>query len=157
MTSINLGYNREDAKTLIKFAFENTRGIKTYNDSGTKIIGKTGASLGSYGEKVVVAIPENQAYHDQTTVNIHSEKEVDMNITANPQKYESRFLGSLNELRGYSIQELFNSNQNNITESTTKEVASANDQAGGKSLLIVVVIIVFIMFFFLSLLPLLTL
>jgi hypothetical protein len=157
MSSINLEYPREDAKNLVKLAFENTRGIKTYNDNGLKIIGKTGASLGSYGEKVIVDIPENQAGDEQTMVSIRSEKEVGMNITANPDKYESRFLTELNNLRGKPIDELLAEHTESVTEESTKEVESANEQADGTNMLYVVLAISFVMIFFFMLMPLMML
>lgn len=157
MSSLNLEYPREDAKNLVKLAFENTRGIKTYNDNGLKIIGKTGASLGSYGEKVIVDIPENRTGDEQTMVSIQSEKEVGMNITANPDKYESRFLTALNNLRGKPIDELLTEHTESVTEDSTKEVESTNEQADGTNMLYVVLAISFVMMFFFMLMPLMML
>lgn len=157
MSSLNLEYPREEAKTLVKLAFENTRGIKTYNDSGLKIVGKTGASLGSYGEKVIVEIPEGQADDERTMVSVYSEKEVGMNITANPDKYESRFLAALNELRGRPIEELLDANAGEITGETTKEVTSPDEQADGTDMLYVVLAITLLLMFFFMIMPLLAL
>lgn len=157
MSSLNLEYPREDAKNLVKLAFENTRGIKTYNDNGLKITGKTGASLSSYGEKVIVDIPEDQAGDEQTMVSIQSEKEVGINMTANPDKYESRFLTALNNLRGKPIDELLAEHTDSVTEGSTKEVASTNEQADGTNMLYVVLAISFVMIFFFMLMPLMML
>ncbi|MDL0136049.1 hypothetical protein PNP85_13605 [Halobacterium salinarum] len=157
MSSLNLEYPREDAKTLIKLAFENTRGIETYNDNGVKITGKTGGSLSSYGEIVTVDVPEGQASDEQTMISIQSEKEVEMNITANPDKYESRFLDVLNRMCGRPIEELLDEHSDSVTEGNTKEVASTDEQADGKSLLYVVLAVVFIMMFFFMLMPLIML
>lgn len=157
MSSVNLDYPREDAKTLIKLAFEDTRGIKTYNDNGLKIVGKTGASLGSYGEKVIVEVPEGQASDEQTMISVYSEKEIEMNITANPDKYESRFLSSLNRLRGQPIDDLLDEYAEAVTEETTKEVASANEQADGTNMLYIILAISFVMIFIFMLMPLMML
>jgi len=157
VSSLNLEYPREDAKSLIKLAFENTRGIKTYNDNGVKITGKTGGSFSSYGEIVTVDVPEGQAGDEQTMISVQSEKEVEMNITANPDKYESRFLDVLNRLRGKPIEELLDEHSDSVTEGTTKEVASTDQQADGKNLLYVVLAIVLIMMFFFMLMPLMML
>jgi hypothetical protein len=154
MSSLNLEYPREDAKTVIKLAFENTRGIKTYNDNGLKITGKTGASLGSYGEKVIVEIPEGQANDNQTMISVRSEKEVGMNITADPEKYESRFLSALNELRGEPIDELLNRHADSVSETTTKEVESTDEQADGTNMLYVILAVVFLMMFLFMFMPL---
>lgn len=154
MSSINLEYTREDAKDLIKLAFENTHGIKTYNDNGVKITGKTGGSLTSYGEIITVDVPEGQSSEGETMISVQSEKEVEMNITANPDKYESRFISVLNSLRGKPIEEILDEHSDSVTEGTTKEVASTNEQADGKNLLYVVLAIVFIMMFIFILMPL---
>ena len=114
-------------------------------------------SSSSYGEKVIVDIPENQAGDEQTMVSIRSEKEVGMNITANPDKYESRFLTELNNLRGKPIDELLAEHTESVTEESTKEVESANEQADGTNMLYVVLAISFVMIFFFMLMPLMML
>lgn len=157
MTPIELEYPREDAKSVVKLAFENTGGIKTYHDNGTRIVGKTGAGLGSYGEKVIVDIHNRQEDEGKTSISIRSEKEVDMNITANPEKYESRFLNTLNRLRGKPVEDLFDSYGKSIAEGSTKEVASPDQQADGKNLLYVVLVIVIVMMFFFTIMPLMAL
>lgn len=153
MSSLNLEYPREDAKTLVKLAFEDTRGIKTYHDNGIKIVGKTGAGLGSYGEKVIVEVPETQSDSEEAMISVRSEKEVGMNITANPDKYESRFLSRLNYMRGRPIDDLLDTH-GDVSARSTKEVASTSQQADGQWLLYLVLVLVFI---FIILMPLLML
>ncbi|WEL18436.1 Uncharacterized protein SVXHr_2283 [Halorhabdus sp. SVX81] len=106
---------------------------------------------------MIVEIPETQAGDGQTMISVQSEKEVGMNITANPDKYESRFLSSLNRLRGQPIEDLLEQHGEKVTQGGSKEVKSADDQADGTNMLYVVLAIVFIMMFFFMFMPLLTL
>lgn len=147
MTSIVLEYPREDAKTLVKAAFENTKGIKEYNDDGHRIIGKTGMGLASYGEQVTVEIPETQSNDNETMVSISSEAEVSINVTANPDKYESRFIEQLENLRGRNIDTVLDEMSKTMSPSESKEVDSSTDLSDGSSRVLLVMVIVMIFFF----------
>lgn len=129
-----LEYPRDEAKTLVKLALENTDTIKTYFDSGPKIIGKTGPhTVGvfslSYGEKLVIEIPEVQSSDDETRIEVSGERVFGFNAASDPDKIESEFTNELSAGRGRDIDELIKSNQN-IDSQTTKEVSSPGDQAG---------------------------
>lgn len=157
MSTLNLEYSREDAKTLVKLAFEATKGIETYHDNGIRIVGKTGFSLSSYGEIITVEIPENQPSEKETVISVSSEKEVSMNVTANPQKYEDRFFSVLNKMRGRPVDELLDEVGHTITNNGSKEVQSTEQQADGSSYLGLILALVFILMFFFMMMPLLAL
>lgn len=152
MTSIVLGCERDDAKTLVKAAFERTRGIKQYHDDGYRIVGKSGMRLGSYGEKVIVEIPERQSSEAETMLSVSAEKEVSMNVTANPDKYKSRFLSELDLFRGHDAEDVKDVMAQDLTPGNTKEVRSAGDLRDGSSsmglVMVATMILVALMFFF---------
>lgn len=133
MTTLMLDYPRDDAKTLVKLAFENTDPIETYFDAGPKIMGKTGPRMralgGSYGEVITVEIPELQPNEDKTKAEVTSERAVGFNWTADPEKIESEFMNELNEGRGHDVDDLLEMN-GDINSATTKEVSSPDKQAG---------------------------
>jgi hypothetical protein len=148
MASVVLNYPRSDAMTVIKAAFENTRGIEEYHDNGFRIVGKSGGGLASYGEKVTVEIPENQSDAEETMISVTSSKEVSANITANPDKYESRFLTELNKLRDKELEEVLELMNQQMNPSQSKEVNNETELSDGSSKMVKVMIAVAIMFFF---------
>lgn len=152
MTSLVLSYPREDAKTLVKAAFENTRGIEQYHDDGHRVVGKSGMGLASYGERVVVEIPEMQSSDDETMVSVTAEKEVSTNITANPDKYQSRFLEQLDALRGESVETVVAYMSERMDPGSSKEVARSDDLRDGSSSLATVMVVIVVVFFLFSLL-----
>jgi hypothetical protein len=155
MSSMNLNYSRDDAKTLIKIALENTDGIKTYYDNGIKITGKTGFSLGSYGEKVIIEIPENQPDESTTMIHVSSKKEVEMNITSNPQKYEDRVVSFINHVRGMEIDAIIREYGKNIRQGDYKEVNSPEQQADGSSMLVPIIVLILVLTFLFGFMPIL--
>lgn len=156
MTAITLQYNRDDAKTLVKAAFERTEGIETYYDDGYRIIGKTGSRVGlvnsSYGERVIVEVPENQASDEETMITVTAEKEVDMNVTADPEKFKSRFLNELDLFRGHPVDHVLRTFDD---DHRSKEVFSQAEQTDGRNLLWVVLAIIGLFMFFSIFMPLL--
>lgn len=150
MTTISLNYTRDESKTLVKAAFERTSGIDTYFDDGHRIIGKTGSSFSSYGESVIVDIPENQSSDTETMISIRAEKEVEMNITANPEKYKSRFLAELEVFRGHPVENILKTFDNNHQ---SKEVSHPEDQTNGRDALKVALAIIAVFTFFSMLMP----
>ncbi|GAB7118148.1 hypothetical protein [Natrinema pallidum] len=155
MTAVTIPHPREDAKTVVKAAFEDCSDIDTYFDDGIRITGKTGASLGlitsSYGEKVIIEVPENQASETETMVSVTGEKEVSANIGADPEKYISRVIKSINDIKGKDIDVIIEVlDENNVSENS-KEVRNEADQAGGKGILILVMVLIM---FFVFLMPL---
>lgn len=144
MTSLVLEYPREEAKTLVKAAFENTKGIKQYHDDGHRTIGKSGMGLSSYGEKVIVEIPENQTSNKETMLSVTAEKEVATNITANPEKYQSRFLQQLEQLRGQDINHVLDTLSQDVSRQTSKEVSSSDKLRDGSSSMGVVMVVMMV-------------
>jgi len=152
MTSIILERERDDAKAIVKSAFERTRGIKQYHDDGHRIIGKSGMGIGSYGEQVIVEIPERQSNEAETMLSVSAKKEVSINVTANPEKYKSRFLTSLESLRDADLDQL---NQNSAVGSrsgNTKEVGAVDELRDGSSsvgiVMVLSVLLIMLMMFF---------
>ncbi|MDL0129061.1 hypothetical protein [Halobacterium salinarum] len=141
MTTLTLDYPREDTRTIVKAAFENTRGIKQYNDDGHRVIGKSGMGLASYGEQVTVEIPEDQAGEEQTMVTVTAEKEVSMNITANPDKYKSRFLQELESLRGRHIDSILDGMSETMDPKQSKEVSDSGELRDGSSSMGIVMVV----------------
>lgn len=132
MERINLEYPRSDVKTLVKIAFDHTHGINRYYDKGSKITAKTGFRLGSWGERVIVDIPEDQPDTDGTNIFVMSERVVNMNITSHPQKFENRFISSLNSLRGKDVNQILEENQyfDNTNDATKEGTDSGKKNAG---------------------------
>ena len=155
MTSLTIPHPRSDAKIVVKAAFENCKDIKTYHDDGIRVIGKTGASLGllasSYGEKVIVEIPEDQTSNSETMVSISGQKEVELNIGADPEKHVSRVIQSINKLKNKNMDRIMSILSQNGIGKSSKEVDNETDQAGGSEMLIVAMILIFMFVFILPL------
>lgn len=147
MTQLVLDYSEGDARILVKAAFERTRGIKQYHESSRQIVGKTGMGIGSYGESVFVDFSESEN-PNRTPVDVRAEKEVEMNITANAEKYRRRFLDELERLRGQSIADVSAQMQEEVTAGNSKEVADSSQLSNGSSNVVVVMILVFVFFMF---------
>ena len=152
MTSLVLSYPRDDAKTLVKAAFENTRGIEQYHDDGHRVVGKTGMGLSSYGERVVVELPETQASDGETVVSVTAEKEVSTNITATPDKYQSRFLEQLEAFRGESVDDVVAYMSERVDPESSKEVARSDDLRDGSASMGKVMVAMLVVFFLFGLL-----
>lgn len=144
MNELILKYGRHDAKTVIKVAFKQTPGIKSYEDKGNRIIGKTGMGLMSYGELVTVQIPELQNSDDETRVHITSEKRVAFNLTSSPDKVEAQFLQSLNSIRGYDVDDILEVVSNNQIK--TEKASSMLDETVNKLLVVLAVLFFGILF-----------
>lgn len=150
MTSLSLDYTRDDAKTLVKAAFERTRGIENYFDDGHRIIGKTGSRVTSYGETVIVEIPENQPSAAETMITVRAEKEVEMNVTADPEQYKSRFLTELERIRGHPVDHVLKTFDE---EYRSKEVQRLDDLTSGHDTLKVVLTVLAVFMFFVMIMP----
>lgn len=148
MTTITLPHTRSDSKFIIKTALEETTGIKTYQDKGNQIIGKTGAKLrlfaSSYGEKVIININDNQASNKETIISVTGMREVSTNIGSNPEEYVLSFIQTLNSIKNYSIGDIEDVLQRNEIDQQSKEVTSARDQASGSWLMTVMMVFVFV-------------
>lgn len=157
MTALSLNYPPDEAKVLVKAAFELTDGIKTYYDSGSQITGKTGGDFLSYGESVTVEISDQARENEQTHVAIHAAREVDINVTSDPDRYKARFLSHLNNLRGEPVEEVLDQMESHLQTHQTKEVTTETDQASGKDKLVAVFVLILIFTLCMMLLPVLML
>lgn len=151
MTQLVLSHSEEDARTIVKAAFEETSGIEKYYDSGREIIGKTGGGLSSHGEEVAVDISEDPD-SGKTPIEVSASKEVEINATANPRKYKRRFISNLEDLREYDTDEVLDLLSEEMDATRSKEVTSEDElpdgsSSVGKSMLLILVF-TFIMFFF---------
>lgn len=144
VTQLVLDHPEEDAKILVKGAFERTQGIKQYHEEGRQIMGKTGVSLGSYGESIYVDISESPD-EDKTPIEVTAEKEVQMNVTANAEKYKRRFVDELDSLRDEPIEEVYEEIQQDVSAGS-KEVENESDLSNGSSIVGVVMVITFLFF-----------
>lgn len=84
------------AKEMVVDALWRTNGISKVEDRGYTVVGDTGVTLLSWGSEVYVTF-----YADGSQVGavVRSEKKVSINVTANPDKYQRRFLGQLDAVR----------------------------------------------------------
>lgn len=131
METLSIKRNHDETRRMVKYAFEQTEGIRTYYDNGDTIVGKTKYRLGSYGESVTVS------FHDvdeqETMITVTSDREVSINITANPQRYEERFIRSIIDIK----------NTPHIKKhDLTKEVYAARKQADGSVMLFITFLII---------------
>lgn len=102
MTEIILNETIDDARTTVIEAFDRTEGITKFQKSQHQVVGETGVSfpriLWSYGESVYVDLSETGQVN-KTKLQVRGEKEVPINVGANPEKYKRRFLDELDTLR----------------------------------------------------------
>lgn len=140
--SIDVEYPRDEAVLLVKAAFERTDGVKQYHDDGDRVLAKTRVGVTSWGEQVVVEYSEQPAGERRTTLSVDSGRELWTNVTANPQRYEARFLDELEALRGRDAEEFRESLDRRSSAGLSKEVASAGELRNGWSIAVGVVLLV---------------
>lgn len=151
MTSVRVPHSREDTKIVVKAAFEDMSAIKTYHDDGIRVIGKTGAHgllVTSYGEQVTVEISEDQPSDTETMISVTGQKEVGVNIGANPEKFVSQFIEKINALKDHDIEVILGVLEDNDIDVDSKEVERQSQQASGSWLLIVILILIFVFMLF---------
>lgn len=127
MTELTLDHTEDDTRLLIKAAFENTPRVKKYTERGQSITGETGLGLMSYGANITVDISEHPTDPNKTPINVRGEKKIPLNITNDHNKTKTRFIETLNDLRGYPIEDVVDvmSKQMGVevnTDSTTTDV-----------------------------------
>lgn len=144
METVEVNHGISQTIDIAKTAFEVTNGIKTYSQEGNSIIGKTGVSIGSYGEVITAECQESD--DGSTVVMVSGEKEVSANITANPDKYVRRYVSNLRKLKNKPTNEVMSIAEQQISQGDSKEVTNPDQQAGGKGIMILVMLLV--MFFF---------
>lgn len=102
MTDLVVDYSESKTIELIKTALDNTRGISEYYVEGRQVIAKTSVGfpriLWSYGEKLIIDISDT-THGDEIVLNVSADKEIWMNIGANPEKYKRRFITEFESLR----------------------------------------------------------
>jgi hypothetical protein len=144
VASLIVPHSRKDTKTVVKAAFEDCSDIKSYYDDGSQITGKTGARMGlitsSYGEEVVVEIPEDQSSSTESMVSITGKKEVDANIGADPDKYVNQVQQSINSIKENDIETILEVLEEENIQENNKEVKQKSEQVDGSWLMIVVFI-----------------
>ena len=121
MQAVTVDRSREDARALVAAAFERTDDISQYHLGEDRAVGKTGVSLFSWGERVVVEFTD--VGPDQTELAIEGEREVWTNITSRPGSVESDFLDTLADLRERDPADL--------PVNTPKRVADPDDLPAG--------------------------
>jgi polyribonucleotide nucleotidyltransferase len=155
VTGITIPHSRSDTKIIVKAAFEISNGIKTYYDDGTRVTGKSGTSFGllasSYGEQIIVEIPDYQPSETETMVSVTGKKEVSANIGADPEKYVSQVINNINKIKNKDVDTILEVLDNKNVTQNSKEVSHINEQAGGKGVLILILIAIF---FFVFIMPL---
>lgn len=102
MTELIIELPREQTVELVQEALKRTEGINSTVVSDHQVVGKTGVEfprvLWSYGEKIYVDLSETDS-ENRTNITVRGEKNVALNIGANPDKFKRRFVDELNALR----------------------------------------------------------
>ncbi|WP_424005594.1 hypothetical protein ACOZ4I_20270 (plasmid) [Haloarcula salina] len=150
MISRRLDHGIEDARLLVKGALELIDDIKTYHESQyNEIIAKTGFRWGiissSYGEKLTVSLTSID--EETTEVTVVGEKEVEINIGANPDQYVLEFIDRLETLADYPLDDVIEL-LSEETANSTKEMTSPSDQADGSQMIAIAFVAIFLMFMF---------
>ncbi|QPV63888.1 hypothetical protein I7X12_04455 [Halosimplex litoreum] len=97
MPDVLLDCSRSEARERCARAVRQTEGLSKAKETDYQVVGKTGLSfprvLWSWGEKVYVDIKEMES--GQIGINVRGEKNVPVNIGANPEKFRRRVLDEL--------------------------------------------------------------
>lgn len=156
-----MGYSQSETIELIKSALDNTRGISEYYVDSRQVIAKTSVGfpriLWSYGEKLIIDISDSP-HRNEIVLNVSAEKEIWMNIGADPEKYKRRFINEFERLQEQDGNasptnpdgQARASTKDSSNPSQTKEVHSDQYLSSGVKKLAIasgaVVIILFLMF-----------
>gem|GEM_PF-4621743 len=84
-------------------------------------------------------------------ISISGQKEVEINIGADPEKHVSRLIKSINNLKNKDMSSIMSILSQNGVDKSSKEVDNETDQAGGTGMMIVVMILIFMFVFILPL------
>lgn len=133
----------DDARIPVKGAFELLEDVDTYHEDERGVVtGKTGFRFGllvsSYGESIVADLREVDP--GTTEVTVRGERNVDVNVGANPDRYVHEYVRTLEMLADYPTSDLVDL-LDQRTAAHTKEVQSPRDQTDGSVLLIVVLLL----------------
>lgn len=149
MITRTLEYPIADARLLVKGALELVDDIETYHDNGSGVITATtgfrfGLVASSYGESLTLSL---RSVDDAITeVSVQGEKNVAVNIGANPEMYVLQFVQTLETLADYPLEDVIEL-LDQRTSAGTKEVASESDLADDTSVLAGIVLAVFLLGF----------
>ncbi|ADB60038.1 hypothetical protein Htur_1146 [Haloterrigena turkmenica DSM 5511] len=133
---------------LVKGALELVDDVETYYDTGRGVItAKTGFRLGfiasSYGESITIDI--RSVGEGVTEITATGEKNVAVNVGANPEKYVLEFVRTLDTLVEYPMEDVI-SLLDERTSDHSKEVASPTDHQDGSAVLAMIVLAIFLLF-----------
>lgn|GEM_PF-3581599 len=148
MKTRTLACGVDDARLLVKGALEFVDGVETYHEEAEGVVvAKTGFRFGvltsSYGETLTVQL---RAVDDETTeVTVAAEKNVGLDIGANPERFVLAFLDRLDALADSPMEDAV-AVVADRTRDGTKEVADPSQQADGATVLAVVIAAVFACF-----------
>jgi hypothetical protein len=123
MKQLLLEYPEDEARLLVRSAFEQHRRIKKYKERKYHIAGNTGAGLASWGVKIIVNFPETDKI-EKTPVTIESNRNVSINVTANKTKLEHEFMNHIDGLRGYSAEDIRKHKKDQEGKGGTKEIST---------------------------------
>lgn len=140
MITRTLDRSLDDARILVKGSFELLDDVETYHEDDEGVVtGKTGYRLGllvsSYGESVVVDL--RPVGPDTTEVTVRGDRNVAVNVGANPDRYVLEFVRTLETLAEHPMADAVELLAEE-TSAHTKEVGSERDQTDGAVLLAVV-------------------
>ncbi|WP_208288424.1 hypothetical protein [Halobacterium sp. R2-5] len=148
MKTRTLACDFDDARLLVKGALEFVEGVETYYEEAEGVVvAKTGFRFGvltsSYGETITVQL---RAVDDETTeVTVVAEKNVGLDVGANPEKFVLAFLDRLDALADSPMEDAV-AVVDDRTRDGTKEVADPSQQADGTTVLAVVLAAIFAFF-----------
>lgn len=129
-----------DSLIIVKGALELVEDVKTYHDNGDNVVtAKTGFRFGllasSYGESITVSL--RQVSPGTTEITVRGEKNIGVNVGADPDKYVLEFVQTLDTLAEYPMEDVVDLLEER-TAGHTKEVQDERDQTDGASMLAII-------------------
>lgn len=135
MATVRIPQGREDAIIIVKASLEACDDVKSYCDDGTRVVANTRARLGmlvsSYGEKIIIEIPHDQSSSSETMVSITGKRQVSVNIGADPEKYVSQLLSTINRLKSKDMAVILDILDEMDIDESSKEVTDISNLSGG--------------------------
>lgn len=98
MAELTVPFSLSESRELLQAAFERTREIQSYCDTGDQVVGKTGADplIGTWGEEIIAKYRSNG--DDTTVIEFDSRPIIGVNVPAKPKKYQDLVHGELKQL-----------------------------------------------------------
>jgi len=134
MAVVDLDCAVPEARLLVTAALQNTEGVRQYHEGEDRIVAKTGLGLFSWGEAVTVDLDRRSA--DETRLRVDASREVSLNVTAKPGRYEERFLAELSALRRDGPEEARRVLERARTADRSREVPDRGDLRSGRTVLL---------------------